>query len=358
MKHHTIHLHTEDGQQICFNCDEDEDVITAGLRNNVILMSECRKGTCTTCRVLCTDGSFELGSGVNVYSLPPEDQEEGYTLLCQTYPRSDLTAELPYGMDRVTFGSTRLDRERPLLVEVASLRHWTEYVVSLNLRLLPEESGPQSFPFQPGQYINLRVPDTDKWRSYSMANCPGWPKSGRPGDTVVELMIRLLEDGAFSRYLRSFAKIGDRLDMRGPFGTFGLHPSEGRPRYFVGGSTGLAPLVSMLRSLALKGDAAPSRLIFGMRSREYFFYEEDLAEIARELPSLRLDLALESVHPGWTGRQGNVAEALRAVLEETGDEPDLYICGPGPMVESVVHLCEKRGVPPKRIHTESYQATG
>ncbi|MGD9895688.1 MAG: FAD-binding oxidoreductase [Candidatus Methylacidiphilaceae bacterium] len=358
MKHHTIQLHTEDGEQIRFDCAEEEDVITAGLRNRVILMSECRKGTCTTCRALCTEGEFELGRGVNVYSLPPEDQDEGYTLLCQTYPRSDLRVELPYGMDRVTFGSTRPDQEQGLLVEVASLRRWTEHVVSLGLRLLPEENGSQCFPFQPGQYVNLRVPDSGNWRSYSMASCPGWPKSGRSSGTVIELMIRLLENGSFSRYLRSSAKTGDRLDMRGPFGTFGLHPSDGRPRYFVAGSTGLAPLVSMLRSLALKKDPTPARLIFGMRDRAHFFYEDEIEEIAGELPSLRVDLALESAHPGWKGRQGNVVKTLEAVLEETGDEPDLYICGPAPMVESVEGLCQKRRVPPKRIHTEPYQATG
>lgn len=356
MKEHTIRLNTEDGQQIRFSCAEDEDVITAALRNNVILLSECRKGTCTTCRVLCTDGEFALGSGVNVYSLPPEDQDEGYTLLCQTYPRSDLTAELPYGMDRVTFGSTRFEETLP--VEVVSLRRWTGHVVSLDLRLLPEGCGPKAFPFQPGQYVNLRVPETEKWRSYSMANCPGWPKGDPSTEGRIELMIRLLDDGAFSGYLRAAAKVGDRIDMRGPFGTFGLRPSDGRPRYFVGGSTGLAPLVSLLRSLALKNDATPARLIFGMRSKEYFFYEEELREIARALPALRLDLALESVHPGWAGRQGNVAQTLQEVLEESGDQPDLYICGPGPMVESVEKLAQKLGIPPKRIHTESYQATG
>ena len=350
---HEIQFITEDGERFSFDCAENEDVISAGFRNNVILLSECRKGICTSCRALCTAGDFELGEGVNVYSLPQEDQENGYTLLCQTFPVTGLEIQLPYTSERVTFGSADFDKTMP--AEAVSVKRWTDHVVSLELRLSGEAS---KFSFQPGQYVNLKVPGSEQWRSFSMANCAGWPASNNSGNGRIELMVRLLEDGMFSRYLRESARAGDTIEVRGPFGNFVVHQSQGRPRYFVAGSTGLAPLVAMLRDLALKNDATPARLIFGMRSKNYLFYEEQLKEIGKKMPALTLDLTLETGHEGWAGRIGNVGDALKAALQETGDEPDVYVCGPAPMVESVEHVCRERGIPPARIFTEKFQASG
>lgn len=348
---HNIKLLTEDGETFEFDCAEGEDVLSAGLRNNVILMSECRKGVCTTCRVLCAEGEFDLGKGVNVYSLPPEDQEEGYTLLCQTFPRSDLVVELPYGSDRVTFGSADFERTFPMII--AGVTRWTKHVMSLELRFA--DGSVTDFAFRPGQYVNLRVPGTDKWRSFSMANGPDFKTENGPR---VELMIRLLEDGEFSKYLCGQAKVGDTIDMRGPFGNFTVRNSDGRRRCFVAGSTGLAPLVSMLRELAKKGDTTPATLIFGMRSKEYLFYEEELKALAHSLPALDLRLTLESGHDGWSGRCGSVADVFADVMREARSDAEVYICGPAGMVGSVEGIARTYKVPSGRIFTEPFQASG
>ncbi|MFG1250396.1 MULTISPECIES: 2Fe-2S iron-sulfur cluster binding domain-containing protein [Xanthobacter] len=331
-----------------FECDDAEDVLSAALRNNIILLSECHKGICTTCRVHCSDGEFELGRGVSVYSLPPEDQDEGFTLLCQTYPRSDLEIQLPYGLDRVSFGTSRI--EEIYEARIAVIERFTEHVVSIFLELRDEFGKPRDFRWTPGQYIKLRVPGTGEWRSYSMANIPDG--SGR-----VELMVRLLEDGVFSNYLRERVKVGQVVEIKGPYGEFQVHASVS-PRYFVGGSTGLAPLVSMLRGMAEANDPAPCRLIFGMRSQEFFFYAKELAALAGALPALSLELSLETPDPEWTGRVGNVGEVLSVILNETGEKPDIYVCGPGPMVRFVEEICHARGVRSDRVFSEKFLASG
>ena len=95
---------TEDGETVLFDCGSDEDVITAGLRQDVILMSSCREGGCATCKSLCADGDYELRN-CSVQALPPEEEEEGLVLLCRTFPRSDLVLEVPYTSDRIAHGS-------------------------------------------------------------------------------------------------------------------------------------------------------------------------------------------------------------------------------------------------------------
>ncbi|AUW60477.1 methane monooxygenase (plasmid) [Sphingobium sp. SCG-1] len=346
---YTIRATLEDGEDLAFDCREGEDVLTAALRGNIILMSECHKGICTTCKALCNEGDFELGPGVNVYSLPPEDQEEGYTLLCQTYPTSDLELELPYGLDMVTFGSSKVETIHD--VALIKLDHWTPNVAGLLLEARDAVGRPIPFEFRPGQYVNIRVPGTDEWRSFSMANSPD-------GSGHVELMVRLLDDGLFSNYLRNHARVGMMLEMKGPFGTFGLQESSSRPRLFVAGSTGLAPMVSMLRGMQGDAGMVPSKLVFGMRNKEYFFYASELAALSARNWHVELELALEEGHDGWTGRVGNVADALENILESNTQSPDVYICGPAAMVQRIEEICHGRGIPSGQIYTEKFLASG
>src|SRR5258708_22030671 len=46
--------------------------------------------------------------------------------------------------------------------------------------------------FLPGQYVNIRVPDTDQWRSYSF--------SSAQGDKILSFLIRDIPGGTMSTF--------------------------------------------------------------------------------------------------------------------------------------------------------------
>ena len=89
-----ITAYTEDGQVIEFPASPNEDVVTSALKQDVILLMSCREGGCATCKAECTDGEYEMANA-SVQALPPDEEENGFVLLCCTYPRSNLTLNLP-----------------------------------------------------------------------------------------------------------------------------------------------------------------------------------------------------------------------------------------------------------------------
>jgi outer membrane immunogenic protein len=93
-----ITIETEDGETTSFECGPNEDVISAGLRQSVILLSSCRAGGCATCKGDCTEGDYEL-IDVKVQALPPDEEEDGKVLLCRTYGTVDLLADYPFDYD-------------------------------------------------------------------------------------------------------------------------------------------------------------------------------------------------------------------------------------------------------------------
>src|SRR6201995_5942089 len=129
------------------------------------------------------------------------------------------------------------------VAEVVANDAVTHDMVHLVLKLIE----PAEVKFFPGQYMDITVPGTDQVRSFSMANT-----SSRDGQ--LEFVIKVYPDGLFSEYLDKELQVGDRLELTGPFGVFTLRDSDAE-LVFVGGGAGMAPILSLLRSMADRGNS-------------------------------------------------------------------------------------------------------
>ena len=76
-----------DGTSHTFPCSEDQTVLAAAEAAGVPLPSSCCSGVCTTCAARLLEGSVHQPDAMGVKA---ELQEQGYALLCVSYPRSDL----------------------------------------------------------------------------------------------------------------------------------------------------------------------------------------------------------------------------------------------------------------------------
>ena len=76
-----------DQVETSFNCKSDQTVLEAAADANVELPSSCLVGMCCTCAAFLKEGSVDM----DAMGLKSELQDEGYVLLCQAYPKSDLT---------------------------------------------------------------------------------------------------------------------------------------------------------------------------------------------------------------------------------------------------------------------------
>lgn len=340
-----VTIETEDGETCSFECGPSEDVISAGLRQSVILLASCRAGGCATCKGECTDGDYELNN-VSVQALPPDEEEDGYVLLCRCFPRGDLHIVVPYTYDRISFEAIQTN----WLGEIKSCDKVSSNVVQLVVQLLTSDgSSPIALNFHPGQFVDIEIPGTHTRRSYSMASL---------GDGALEFFIRILPDGAFSKFLTTEAKVGMRVNLRGPTGAFNLRDSGSRPRFFVGGGTGLSPVLSMVRHMQKSGDRAPAKLFFGVTKRDELFYVDELKALQVEMPNLDLHIAVVEGGDGNGVAGGTVIDLLRDALLTSGDEPDIYLCGPPGMIDAAFAAAADAGVPKNQVYQEKFLANG
>ncbi len=341
-----ITIETEEGETCSFECGPSEDVISAGLRQSVILLASCRAGGCATCKGEATEGDYEL-IDVKVQALPPDEEEDGKVLLCRTFPRSDMRILVPYTYDRISFEAIQTN----WIGEIHECDKVSSNVVRLVVQVLTADgSASIALNFKPGQFVDIEIPGTHTKRSYSMASVSG--------DGLLEFFIRILPDGAFSKFLMKDAKVGMRLNLRGPAGSFGLHENGSRPRYFVGGGTGLSPVLSMIRQMKNEGDRRPAKLFFGVTRHDELFYVDELKSLKGEMPNLDLRIAIveDAVVEGVA--KGTVIDLLREDLAANGAAPDIYLCGPPGMIDAAFAAAAEAGVPKEYVYLEKFLASG
>ena len=312
-----------------------ETVELAARRSGIRLLTDCREGACGTCKARCLRGEFAL-SDHSREALSEDEAAAGYVLTCQMRARSRCVVEFDY-----PFAETQATPEEAWTAAVASVDRASESVMRLVLR---PEAG-YSPGFLPGQYVTIAVPDTTATRAYSFGNEPGFPD--------LTFFVRLIEGGTMGEYLLRRARPGDRLRLRGPFGRFFLR-SEERPSLLIAGGSGLAPILSILRYLAVQGKSPPRILVvYGANRRSDLFGLDDLERLRATLASLEVIVCLAAGDAEWVGPTGLVGDVAAAQDIDLGS-CDVYICGPSPMIEHARTLLIAHGASPERIFVERF----
>ena len=325
--------------------DEEQTVLRAAFDQGLMLMHGCKEGQCSSCKSFLLEGDDVELDKYSTFALPDFEREEGFTLLCRAHVYEDVTIELlNYDEEMIRSGLPIQD----VVTEVVANDPVTRDMRHLVLRLLDDVD----FKFFPGQYVDIAVPGTDEVRSFSMANT-----SARESRQL-EFIIKVYPDGLFSGFLDKELKVGDRLNVTGPFGVFTLRDAPDTDLIFVGGGAGMAPILCLLRSMAERGITRKAVYYYGARKRGDLCFEPELRALEQALPDFRYVPALSEDE--WEGETGLITTLV--ARRESGlaraNGAHAYVCGPPPMVEAAVPLLTRLGVPEKHVYFDKFTTTG
>lgn len=214
--------------------------------------------------------------------------------------------------------------------------------------------------FLPGQHVEVRLTAPDGYtaqRSYSITSPPN------DADTF-ELAIERLADGEVSTWFHDVAEVGDVVEVRGPFTEhFVWRPERDGAVLLVGGGSGVAPFMSMVRHRASIADAPPVSLVYSARSWRDTIFRDELLQHASAQRGLRVTFALtrDAVLPFREGSSAASffsrrvdAEVLREVLAPLPLHRTSFVCGNNGFVGAVADALVGLGASPETIRTERY----
>jgi len=213
----------------------------------------------------------------------------------------------------------------PKVVPIKEIRDETEIVKTLYFDI--------SLDSKPGQFVMLWLPGVDE-KPISIAL-----------DDGKTLGLTICSRGDTTKEIAKMQP-GDKLGIRGPFGT-NFHFEEGETLALVGGGYGAAPLYFVAHEAIKKG--CKIHFIEGARSKNHIVYSDDL----KGLENTELHIATDD---GSLGFKGYNTELLKKVLDEVKIDK-IMTCGPELMMKSVGEIGEEVGVP-TFISIERYMKCG
>lgn len=226
-------------------------------------------------------------------------------------------------------------------------------VVSLYLAPHDRKALPR---YKPGQYLTFqfRVPQADKppVRCYSLSD------AYHPEQYRVSIKRIDAPPGLVSQYVHARVHAGALLDVRAPAGHFFLDLESVQPIVLLGGGVGITPLLSMLNAVAARGDRRETWLFYGVRNPSEVIQQAHLEALARQHDWFHLHLCYSDAtpagsSPGVHQHAGRVSvELLKQVLPS--NNYGYYICGPGPMMQSLTEGLKSWGVPDDDVHFEAF----
>ena len=328
---------------ISFSVAPDQSLLDAALSASLNLPHSCKGGNCGSCRARLLQGEIYYPNGPPL-GLSDAEVADGFMLLCQARARSDLSIETY----EITTPDQTLIKRLPARIERAvPLSH---DVMGLSLRLPVAEA----FRFEAGQSIDIILPGGRR-RSFSIASPPHDAR-------LLELHVRRVVGGEFSAPLFDADTQSALLTIEGPLGQFVYRPGIA-PMLLVGGGTGLAPLLSILRHVVENGIERDITVYWGVRSERDLYAQAVLEDLARRAAAarpaqgraapLRYVPVLSEPSPEWRGSRGFVHEAVLKDIDDL-EKYDVYAAGPPAMIAAVRREFGRRGVAANRLFFDSF----
>jgi ferredoxin-NADP reductase/MOSC domain-containing protein YiiM len=238
-------------------------------------------------------------------------------------------------------------------MRVANINKESDNVTSL---LLEPIDGLPLPVYQSGQFVVLRLlvepGKSPVLRSYSLSDLP-------IADHF-RISVKNESYGIGSSFLCNRARIGDRLDVSAPRGSFILRTAREAPVVLLSAGVGATPVMSMLHTLAAEGSQREIWWIYGTRNSSDHPFAEESSSLLKQLSRGRKYIVYS--RPAAVDRVGANFDVPghidAALLERIGvsRNSDFYLCGPPSFLQNLRDGLRNWGVPAENVHTEIFGA--
>lgn len=217
-------------------------------------------------------------------------------------------------------------------------------------------------PFLPGQFLTFRLDvPSEAGGLNAITRCYSLSEAPQPHSYRVSIKKAPASGphppGRSSNFFHDQVQVGTLLQVRAPAGHFHIDRGDA-PVVLIGGGIGITPMLSMLHWGLVEQPAREIWLFYGARHGSELMAQAQLAALAAQHPHFHLHICLSQPLPAdqegvHFQHQGRIDVALfRRLLPLKPYH--FYICGPTPMLESLVPALEDWGVPDARIHFEAF----
>ena len=189
-----------------------------------------------------------------------------------------------------------------------------------------------------GQFFSWRF----LTRGHALMSHP-YSLSAAPTEHYLRITVKDLGDHSRSV---AYLKKGTRVFVEGPYGAFTAGRATTKHVVLVGGGVGITPVRALMDEFK---NGVEIDLLYRVSREEDLVLKDELDYLeANSGGTIRIHYLV-----GSRREYPMDAKALKALVPRISDS-DIYICGPGPLVETVKQAVADLGVPKNRFHDEAF----
>ncbi|MBC7862223.1 MAG: 2Fe-2S iron-sulfur cluster binding domain-containing protein [Bacteroidia bacterium] len=213
--------------------------------------------------------------------------------------------------------------------------------------------------FKHGQYITLKlmVDGKEVRRSYSICTSPY-------SENELRIVAKEVKGGVGSVFINKNLKKGDAMEVMTPMGNFTSPLSGSVKKHYVlyAGGSGITPIMSILKSILYIEKQSTVTLYYANRNEDTVIFRDQLNDIAaKNTDRVKIVNIYDSplngsdeLYKGLLSKEK--VKALLAKHENLNAVSEIFICGPGPMMENIKDALSESKVPAEKIHIEYFSA--
>jgi ferredoxin-NADP reductase len=204
---------------------------------------------------------------------------------------------------------------------------------------------PNEFKYLPGQWAFLTVGSDEEQKTKPLSF------SSSPTEDYLEFTKRLTGH----EFSNAFAtmEMGDTATISGPYGKLTLQENH-KKICMLSGGIGITPLRSMIRYSTDKEMKTNIILLYSNRFEDAIAFMDDFDEIQVRNPNFKVITTITRPGSAWKGLTGRINREMIEKKVPDYAERVFYSCGPKPMVDAMVDMLRKMGLPEKQIKYEYF----
>lgn len=334
---HTVQL--QSGKYI-FHADEHESILDAAIRAGVPLNYGCSNGNCGLCKAKVVSGSIKP-LRTHDFVIRDADKIQGYALMCSNTCHSDAV------IDAEVVESASDIPAQELRIKVRKIDFVSNDLAIITLQV------PRSvrLRFLAGQYVRV-FDDQNRSHEYAIASCPCDEKR-------IEFHVRKLDGDAFSSMVFDQLRVGDWLNIEGPYGNFVVDDTKDSPIVMIAFDTGFAAIKSLLEHTTAQDKERPIFLywlacgIEGLYADNLCRSWDDALDEMHYIPlhmSKNVNEILDSQYEGICAIEDKFISSLHHI--DHVKDAEVFIVSPDPVAKLMHQLLMERGFPEEQIYHE------
>jgi ring-1,2-phenylacetyl-CoA epoxidase subunit PaaE len=215
----------------------------------------------------------------------------------------------------------------------------------------------ETFRFEPGQFLTLKaqIEGQEVRRTYSISS----PRSRLARLGEIEVGIRPVQGGLFSKWAAAQVRAGDVMAVMPPEGRFIVHKARAIHRVGFAAGSGITPILSIAASTLEEQPESKFTLVYGNRRMTSVMFNEALQDLkdryADRFTMIHILSRQAQEVDLLQGRiDGPKVKAIVASLLPAASMDEVFICGPVSMIEATEAALREVGVPASRIYSERF----